>query len=463
MHKQKKLTILALISLMISTAGCSNNKVVLEKGKINSVSEEKVEYEFDEAELYRDEKTGEKIKINDKDSWYANNVLSDRAKHSYSEIRNAIKKYEKEIIFSKNISEDEFTKVMNIVYFDTPEAFAVKYSYTYEVDENNNVKKLNIDYVFTKDYVNEVMAELNDNKINLIKNSRGSTDIQVSKEIFEKSFSSLELVSNEERKGSSINNFSTVVAFNKQCGKLSLANSLKMVHSFRSLGIDAFVKVGTITDSGLTTKNKEFSLKEKSFKEKIQEKIEPPTFKNSDISKYMEVKKDGSKRNVLIHPEYVYSWVMVNIDNKWLNMDPYYDYISNLYRSTEKNIMFLVPDYILAASRSFVANEQIFGVIPTDSDIGYMSSVSDKALVLEKNKADMHEFLKKEMEDNIKNKTQSYYHQFTDKETMSLYIREFPQAFEEANKASENSMIDYKIAVDTSRYLIEIKEIRYSI
>lgn len=460
---RKELSLILLSSALVITGCGKKDKIVLEKGKLTDQTQEDKRYVLEEASLYRDIKKGNKITIADKNSWYSENILSDRARISYSELKNAIENMEKEVIFSKGVSENEFHKVMNIIYFDTPESFALKYQYQYELDENQNVKKAKLDYVIDKKLYKDIIEEFNSKKNKSIKASRGMTDIEAVNSISDEIKDRIKLIEKEQRKGKPMNNFSTIMCDYNKNGATSLGISSLVIRKFRDIGLDCFVKVGSITDAGLHESSKELKNKDPKDLKKIKESIDPSTFKNSDITKYKDVKKKDKVTTVSIHPEYMHSWVMVKVDGKWLNVDPYYDFVANIYRNTKKSTCTLSPDFLLAESRNFSNNEDLFGVVPTCEDINYLKSVKDKALVLHKNKQEMAEYLKKEMEENVKSKRKEYYHQFVDKETMLLYLREFENAYEESNKISENAMTYYVMEIDKSRNLVEIQEIKYSI
>lgn len=456
------ISFLVISSSLLFLSGC-NNKTVFQKGEIEPIQKESQEYKSDEAELYRNKKTGRKIQIEQKNSWYYDNILSERSKFTYSELMRNISDMNKEMVLTQKISEDELIRIMNIIYFDSEDSFGLKYTYSYELDENKNVNKVFLDYVYTKERVNEIKENVKNQKISFIKNMRELTDIDASDQIIEKISTNLSLPLKEDIKGSPINSFSTLASFESNSGRLSLANAHEANLLFRSVGIESFTKIGVLTDNGLNTKNPKFKSKEKNFKEKVLKSLETPTFKNTQNDQILTKKTDGPKTTITIHVEKVYAWNCVKIDGKWLNIDPYYDFLASTYYDTTEYISSLSPDFLISASRMFTLNESIFGVTPSSESIEYTKSVRDKSYILDKDMTEMILFLQKEMEDNLKNKKESYYHQFENKETMSLYIRLFNKAFRDINKKTQNSIIDYQLNTDPSRLLVEIKSIRYSV
>lgn len=461
MNKRNLKLLSVLLSLSFCLGGCSNGKeVVFEKGQITSEEKETEKKELEEAELYRNVTEGSPLKVRELNSWYFDNILSERAKICYGEIKNAISTQQKEVVFSKGINEEEFQKVMNIIYLDTPESFPLKYKFKYQLDENQNVKKAEYEYAFSKAKYDKALKVLKQEQVEFISSERKKTDKMAALDIYKTIVKDEKAIKVREKDKRVMNDKSTIVG--KDGERYNLANSLYMIYMLRSIGIDCFVKCGTLTSNELTPKSEEFKSTD-AYKsgDYVGYKF-PPTFKDYDISKFKETKKEKDYNVTLFHPEYLYTWVVAKINGKWVNLDPTYDAFSNYFKNTKTNTCFCVPDYILAHSRNFNYNENIFSVTPTSDDISNLFSVSDKSFILHKTDQQISEYVNKEVEEIIKNSIDSLYHQFDDKETMEKYLKQIKKEIKKVNEEKGNIINDYNVNIDYSRLLIEINNIVYS-
>lgn len=473
---KKPLIISLVLALSISSVSCSSkNKEVLQKGQINVEEETKEEkYVPDEAALYRDKREGQKIVIKEVNSWYFNNLLSEREQITYSEIKNALIEHSEEVVFSKSVNVEEFNRIMNLIYLDTPEAFLLKYQYTYETDENKNVKKLKLSYIKSKEEAKKNEDYINMEKNDLIKKSRDHEIVDVLNQMYFTELRQIQLpkASNyykhvkgdiKELPIEEFNIYNSASVEQEPQAKFPLGSALTMLYKMRAVGLDCFVKVGVITNDSLKRDSKELHEKKEDFVHEIGQTVNAPVFNNSDIKKFKREKTEGNATTVTLDPSQIYAWVVVNVDGNYLNIDPYYDYLKKTYRHVDVDNCFLVPDNIIAHSRNFSVNEDFFGITPTSNSYNYMLAIEDKSLVLPKDPRRMNEFLKNEIEENIKSKTDKYYRQFTDKETMNLYVREYKKVVDEVNRQNQNPISTYDIYTDPSTLLVCIKNIAYSI
>lgn len=109
-------------------------------------------------------------------SIYADSLSISRQK-AYNELLNTILIDGKNYIPSEKINADELKRMMRIILLDEPAAYALKYSYSYELDNNKNVKKVNLEYhplLLTqkaKEYYNESIKSGSVSEIKMAENT----------------------------------------------------------------------------------------------------------------------------------------------------------------------------------------------------------------------------------------------------------------------------------------------------
>lgn len=449
--KIKKITSLTLILPLLLTA-CSSS-TVQEIGKVDKKEEKEYIQVNKEADLYKQYKVSKIDKVKPiKESWYYRNILNDREKFVYSEVKTAYMTFQKEVDFSKPISESSFMKVMNIIYFDTPELMMLDKNYSYKLDINNNVLKLIPKYSAKKEDLEIRKKNLDEQVANMVSQSRDEATSKIITNLYEdfKVEGTKEGMMNKDYE-------KEVYAMKDDQGKMygssPLATSLKFSYFLKERGIDAFVKLGVLTTDEFTQIPKD----EKNKKEYST----IPSFTGFNKDKLIKKDKKDDIYTITMDQGNVYSWVVAKIEGEWYNLDSTFDYYVNERVGIPKNTLKFASDYILSHSRIFNINEELLGITPPCNNVYYMDSVGDKGFILAKSQTEMNNFIDTQLESLTKNNKDAFYNQFENSETMDRYIRSFPESLNRVNEKTNSKIHSYNMIVHRPTLSVYINKIIY--
>lgn len=448
----KKSFSLLLILPFLLTA-CNSGSSVQEIGKVNKKEEKEYIQVNKEADLYKQYKVSKVDKVKPiKDSWYYRNVLTDREKFVYSEVKTGYLTFQKEIDFSKPINEDSFIKVMNIIYFDTPELMNLGKSYSYKLDINNNVLKLIPSYSAKKEDLEIRQKKIEEQVANIVSQSRDKATSKIISDLYEdfKIEGTKEGMLNKEYEKEVYSMKDDQI---KMYGSSPLANSLKFSYFLKERGIDSFVKLGVLTTD-------EFTKIPKNEQNK-KEYSTIPSFVGFNKNKLIKKDKKDDLYTITMDQGNVYTWVVAKIEGQWYNLDPGFDYYINERIGIPKNTLKFASDYILSYSRIFNINEELLGITPPCNNVYYMDSVGDKGFILSKSQTEMNNFIDTQLESLTKSNKESFYNQFENSETMDRYIRSFEAGLNRVNEKTNSKIHSYKMIVYRPTLSVYVYKIIY--
>ena len=170
--KIKKILPIVLSITMLTTTlltGCGEDVVtkVNENGDLSSSVElEQVDDENQNLPTYDIntlEQSTNEISLSEVPSYYKQ-LLNERNKIIYDDIKAAYNDYKPEVILKKTCTEEELFKIISILYVDEPMLFQMKPQYDYYLDSNGYVYKLNIYYNLSQIEYNQYLNRL-ENKL----------------------------------------------------------------------------------------------------------------------------------------------------------------------------------------------------------------------------------------------------------------------------------------------------------
>ena len=297
------------------------------------------------------------LEVKEIQSYYARK-LSNRSKLTYDEVYNAAEKKETEFVLNQKVSVDEFKKIMNIIFLDTPEFYYLRSRYYYETDASGYVSRVKLYYLLTQNQIAETEKKAKQDLTTKISDLRAlSTQYEVESSAY------LSLLD------SYIPNISKI-SFDyddpELCSSLfgpmcfSRGNDKAVAKAFtyycRMTGIDSAVVIGDFISADFS---KEIGLGIKSENSSGQGK-----------NIYIE-KSNSSGTLVVCNYDDLYAWNIVQINNQWYHVDiPIASAWHNSEQAFEQvnreNFMpfFNLNDYAISQSRLFYMNEDILGILP---------------------------------------------------------------------------------------------------
>ena len=442
----------------------------IEESSVVTPTAPRVEYDYKNLEASKELDTEEKH------SYYIS-LLDERTKLTYDEIYKDIKNCKNEIIITRNISEENFNKIMNIIIFDTPELFHVSKKYKYLLDGNGNVSKLFPIYLLTKKEYDLAFQELDDWAVSFstrIKNSKESStkdsekitqydaEIEIIKSVFrpkEKTFFS----KNEAKQSGTIliGTGSSKIEYDKtnlNVGvealgiKYDLYNSESMSKAFcyvsRKTGLEVSCVIGELTDESI-----------KSIKGRTPAFVPPAT----SIVK----KSDGLLREVSINDCFYY-WNIIKINDQWHNVDTYYQ---NLLSFVLKEKMEIDHDFMpfinmsddySCASRLAYYSEDLLGKLPSCTSITFMHPYRNGLYFPQYNASQMTIAINELLITTVSNKSSDITIQFANQDNFDNFINQFPKLLDKYNEENKKPIRDYSLSYNSASFSVIVSQIKYN-
>lgn len=296
-------------------------------------------------------------------SSYYIQFLSQQNQQIYSKLKDSIKACQTDIFLSEPCSQSDFQKIINILYFDTPELFNFKPSYKVELNDAGSVYELKPEYYYSKEeYVNKKtsLENLVQSKIHEAKTDNLS-DYQYEQKILSYIFSFPCLISNDNLP-SSVYEPTKDSAYNPLSGNegspLSIAKSFSWF--CQAAGIECPVVLGELVNYDGYAKTQNSNV---------------PAFKNI-CYKQVASKKNVQEISTTIDFNGMYAWNMINLSDKWYHVDIPFSLYSKKVSSNSYSWGINIFDSMLAENHIFHWNDEILGLSPSAKDDNLYAPIS---------------------------------------------------------------------------------------
>lgn len=472
--KVKKFLPIALSITMLTTTlltGCGDDVItkVNENGDLSSSVElEQVDEEKQNLPTYDVnalEQSTTEISLTEVPSYYKQ-LLSEKNKIIYDDIKAAYQDYKPEVILKKSCTEEELFKIISILYVDEPILFQMKPQYDYYLDSNGYVYKINIYYNLSQIEYNQYLNRL-DNKLlsiysmvynKIAKNNNGGI-LDEKKGITD--YDAFLTISNLKDAIS----ISTPTSDDKLCntviGDLTGKNTPFSIAkynalAYRYIGINTSVIIGKLTNDEYSNalQNNSSGKSIESFAD-IKSKYTTATDENGNI-----------KYTVNFNFDDYYAWNIIEINGKWYHYDrtlPSYNsklqgetYLRN---SNFNNLLSFVNDYTISASRMYYYSDQILGETPLCTSRAFQYSYREGYYVLSHTENQMKAFLENKIE-ILTTKQESMSFQFEDEKTYQYFLDNLDGAVNAYNQDSLTKIISYDLIENKDMLFIYITNLK---
>lgn len=401
-------------------------------------------------------------------SWYARN-LSQRSQLAYREILVGALNRKESVTITKPVSKDEFEKIMNIMFLDTPEAFMLEHEYEYTIDSTDKVSSVKLFYSISE----PVQKHMYEQYVKILTNyseeiRRSSNSAEAVERLLKSETMSITKAPDKDKVNELEREFDSAGIFSQNrslqsnalflAGKTNLrltgqnyiAASKVYVAILRDAGIDAAVKVGTLLNPKHYLKDNDYYVaKPINMDNLINEKI-----------------VGNGVTHVTCNFNSLYSWVSVNINNKWFNVDPFFtDFFKmNLDDTLRDSIkeagpMLLVDDYLMSQSRIFYINDVLLGRSEPSNGRTFQPLYRNGNYVPEQDAKKLTDLMDYAVERMTTSGTNYLFYQFGSRENFSDFVNRFDERVTLFNKQYKNPIRSYKLYQNEELLLIGVHSI----
>ena len=483
--KIKKILPIVLSITMLTTTlltGCGEDVVtkVNENGDLSSSVElEQVDDENQNLPTYDIntlEQSTNEISLSEVPSYYKQ-LLNERNKIIYDDIKAAYNDYKPEVILKKTCTEEELFKIISILYVDEPMLFQMKPQYDYYLDSNGYVYKLNIYYNLSQIEYNQYL--------NRLENKLLATYSTVYNKILEDNEAEDENVLSEEK---GITDYDAFCVINQETidnaidiskptddklcntvlGTLTGKNTPFSIAKYnaliyRNLGINTSVVIGKLTnDEYSNALQNNASGKGITCFADVKSKYTTTTEENGNI-----------KYTVNFNFDDYYAWNIIEINGKWYHYDkslPSYNSMVISQNEGESgdvmtenckfnNLLSFVNDYTISASRIFYYSDQILGEIPLCTSKAFQYSYREGYYVLSYTENQMKTYLENKIE-IWATKQEDMYFQFEDEKTYQYFLDNLQGIINAYNQDSLTKIIGYNLTENKDMLFVYLSDLK---
>lgn len=379
-------------------------------------------------------------KIQIKGSYYKEQ-LSARPRRAFDSIYSAANNRIETVEFetSQLITPSELKNVMNILFLDCPEVFWLDSSYSYEVNEDGYVRKVQIYYNMSEEDVTKYQdsnALEKPRKMDYVKKNDWESIKSVIQDIMSKSqnYQSV-LITNDGYDYNCMHPFT-------YSGKNSIGNSKLVAYWLRQYGIDCTVAVGELVSDDMTNKGYEMV---------------------TDYFRFCEESQDGGVYHVRFNYSTYWMWNIVKIDDKWYAVDVTYSKLiaseSDARTGNPTLYLYFVPDRTIAQTRLFYMNEEILGQAPACNDVNYMETYRNGQFILSHTETQALMRLKQIISEIVSNNSTKVMYQFEDEQTFNYFVNNLDEQITIYNETYGNPIGSYKVEENRDSLMLSIYDI----
>lgn len=435
--KNRLIRLIGVILVLSTTiVGCGNNSEeiasVVEYGDLENTEEEETSETIEEPDVslpYYDATNLAQAKdysadvvMTTKTSYYKE-LLEPRQRKAFDGIYGAIQNLSEtvELEPAQLISPEELKNIMCILFLDCPELFYVNNAYSYEVNEEQYVYKIYLEYSMNTEQIAEIKEAIAKDKPFKL-DDRGNND-------YDTIYSFCKDISIIGYESYKMNDDGT---YNKSCENPfngsyynSVGFSKYITYWLRELGIEATVSVGELVSDNLKDENSMV--------------VDTAKFCTESMI------TDGIY-HIEITPSVYWMWNVVKIDDKWYNLDWIYGYLLNKsYKENNTQSLWLVPDRVMSQTRLYYMNEEILGMGPSCLDSQFERSYRNGFYILPHTETQAILRLKQEIASIDQEDAEKKEYQFEDEQTFNYFLENFDEQVEFYNKTYGNPIGKYDI------------------
>lgn len=361
-------------------------------------------------------------KVVERTSYYKEQ-LSSRQRRAYDAIYNtAESRYSTlELESSQMLKPEELETVMNVIFLDTPELFYLNNEYSYQTNSEGYIYRIYLFYNMSNEEIEKIEYDLARKKPEMLTYRKSNDYDTISRVILQLRDGDYASLSIDEY--GSFNDNCTVPFISSKKNSIGLSKTI--MYWLRNLGIDCSIVLGEPVSDSLSD-NYELVANYIRFKDQ--------TF-------------DGTTYHVRMNYSYYWAWNVVKIDDTWYNLDVTYSNLLNTkYRYIEKDSLYFVSDQTLSQTRLFYMNEDILGLSPSCTEVGFQATYRKGNYILTHTEEQMILRLRQELALIDQSNSTSKIWQFADEETFNYFIDNFKEQFESYNNTYSNPFGDvYKL------------------
>lgn len=446
----KKIFILTLsLICLFSITGCSNNSDDVKTFgdvKNNESNNEKIDYSNTEQVI-----AGEPpiVTFEPTNSYYVENSNA-TIQTVYKYVVEQAKLCKEDITFPSPMSITDAKKMMNIVFFDTPELFHLTDEYTLKLNDSNLAIGISLKYRLNKNNYDEAYTTLEETTTNIVSNCRENNEYEAIQELssglmgkrvtseYIKPASSSGIF--QEYNGNYLNSLFGIIYGD---GVSSVGYAKFVNYIYRQVGLNSMIVLGQTSNSlsSLNYDNKSV------------------LGSNDEVVTY----QDGDKTiNASYDYDKTYAWNLVRIKNKWYHVD--YT-MASLYFNENSTMLeqsfILMNDYQASLSRVFYQNEKYLDVTPVCNDTEYIYNNVNNTMFSKVKESLIKDEIKKTIENMHKNSIRDYNIQFESEDNYYTFVNEFKNLVNEYNKENGYVFSTYDFKQYDKTLIVRILNIRY--